>query len=150
MDENEPWVFLPKKQPVPESPPETAREIIRWWERRRLRYSLIVLLVAAAVELMQAALYPTLLQRTGKMAEWNLVLLFAVFTPVYYLVVANIAFTFGWIAEIAARAGFKDRVRRFGPIAYTAGVVATIVLILGPALYGVFLILSGAHIPPHR
>ena len=129
MDDNEPWVFLPEADPVPELPPETAREVIRWWERRRLKYNLLVIGLYIAGTFVTIILYPGYAKRIGVEPEWNMVGLFAAMHLVLAFIVSNVCYTAGWISHLVAKAILRDRVSRFGSVAYTVGMVFSVLLV---------------------
>jgi hypothetical protein len=129
MNDMEPWVFLPEREPGPEKPPETAREVIRWWERRRLKYNLLVLALFSIGILLVVILRAHYVQRTGALAEWPLVFIFAIMHLIFALVIANLCYTGGWVSEIIVRVVLRDKARRYGAIAYWVGIGLTIILL---------------------
>ena len=87
-----------------EQPSETGTsraDIIRWWEQRRLRYNLYVGLVGFVTWWLvliagNAAVKP------GVDFEEPLAMIFG---PLFYGIMANVCYTFGWIVDVAAYRG---------------------------------------------
>jgi hypothetical protein len=98
---------------VPDGPART-REVIAWWERRRLGYNLLV----AACAVPSFCLYLFFLVNSGHLAEGE-----DAVEPVALLaalvlgpVVVNVCYTFCWIAKLALRAQYRDPIRSAGPM----------------------------------
>jgi hypothetical protein len=53
---------------------------------------------------------------------------------IYYGIMANVCFTGGWIAELAAVRLWEDKAQHFGPICFTLGTLFSVVLTLVPWL----------------
>lgn len=112
-----------------------ARDVIRWWESRRLFFNLVVgctglltcfLLIACAFT------SDSLVGEPIGMPDGPLLGLF--FIPVY-AVLANICYTGGWIAELLVRtAGKPERAAAFGLKAFRLGVTFSIFVTFCPAL----------------
>jgi hypothetical protein len=116
---------------VPDGPAR-KRDVIAWWERRRLGYNLLV----AACAVPSFCLYLFFLANSGHLAEGE-----DVVEPVALLAalvlgpaVVNACYTFGWIAELALRAQHRDPSRRAGPMLLKAGLAFSALVILGPTL----------------
>jgi hypothetical protein len=102
--------------------------VILWWEQRRLRYNLIVGLVG----LCSLAFFGVAISRSGALhpgedAVEPLALLAA---PI----VVNIAYTAGWITEIAARSFLPTKAASLGPTLLRIGLVLTVGLELLPSV----------------
>lgn len=148
MDSDQPWVFLPEPEPAPEKLPETARQVIRWWERRRWKYNLAILALYFLGETIAISLYPGYVKRTGVLEEWGLVGIFAVVDCVGMLIAANILYTFGWISHLVIGSICGCRADRFGPVAYGLANAVSVVTLAG---YFVLVALHLIHgTPPRR
>jgi hypothetical protein len=115
------------KWPSANALPSTRREIIAWWEARRLRFNLYVGIVGAVTWLLviiagSAAVKP------GVDFEEPLAMIFG---PFVYGFVANICFTFGWIVDTLSYRGMP-RTRL-----YKAGVIFSVVLTSLPGIWAV-------------
>jgi hypothetical protein len=105
------------------TPPHTAGSVIKWWERRRLWYNLIlfaeIILVSLVLTILRAAYESTAL-------EWLASSLFFSAIPIIsgFLLLqipANIWYTCGWLVEIPLRKiwrnmpdGFSSWAQRIG------------------------------------
>ena len=94
----------------------TNREIIWWWEKKRILYN-AVMLIFGSVTLLLAYLGGAI-----KMFPWIGLTFFAVS--------ANIFYTSGWIIDIAGRRFLSDQPisRRLSPILFLAGTVFSVFL----------------------
>lgn len=149
MSNNEPWVFLPKPEPVPEPPPETAGGIILWWERRRLKYNFSILAAFLLGLSVDAALYPGYAKRIGTEPEWNMVGLFAVIDTIFCLFVLNLGYAGGWVVHLLARPFLGAKSSRFGAVLRLAVVVLSVLGILTVFVLDTVEMISGAP-PRHR
>lgn len=148
MNDTEPWVFLPEREPDPEKPPETAREVIRWWERRRLKYNLLVVGVYVACAFLAATLYPGYVKRTGALEEWPLVIVFRILYLIFIVIGSNSCYTCGWVSHLLVRIAFGDKASRSGPIAHGIGIVFSIAAILALFVPTIIQMISGT--PPRH
>jgi hypothetical protein len=102
----------------------SASAIVGWWERRRLRFNLIVG-GAGLVTLGTVTLFswlPPLSQGTG----------IPLGVVVAYGILANLFYTVGWISEIAFNAWWKDDPPPVGPLLFRQGLLFSIGLTLLP------------------
>ena len=103
------------------TPPHTVGSIIRWWERRRLLYNVIVL---AEIFLVSAVLG---FLRFGILEFESLQLLAYVFLLplgvglVLIQLPANLWYTFGWITEVSLRKLWRNIPDAFGSWAQRIG-----------------------------
>jgi hypothetical protein len=105
----------------------TRKEIIAWWEARRLRFNLYVGSIAAVTWLLvfivgSAAVKP------GVDFEEPLAMIFG---PIVFGFFANICFTLGWIVDTVSYRGMP-RTRL-----YKAGVIFSVVLTSLPGIWAV-------------
>jgi hypothetical protein len=109
---------------------ETVRQIIFWWELRRIPFNLIVgfvgiftLVFLFALEMLLHNDYlDEILPNPPTIAIFG------------YGVWANICFTGGWIAELFARAIFGEESKHFGEILFLFGLVFSVGLTFVPIL----------------
>jgi hypothetical protein len=101
----------------------TPREIVRWWEARRLRFNVLVGLVGVATSLTLFS-FPL----AGFQLETGLTV---VFVPLFYGLLANICYTLGWIVDTAA---YRGSPRRW---LFKAGVIFSVVLTALPGIWAV-------------
>jgi len=92
-------------------------DAIRWWEVRRVPYNLIVGFVGLA-SIVVMEIVGEMIVHAGEDFEEPLGLLLGVFMMI---VIANVAYTFGWILEVSvsgvdAGRRHQSRVRRFKKI----------------------------------
>jgi hypothetical protein len=102
-------------------------EVVRWWELRRLPYSLAAG-SAAVAGVVLLLLVDTLPPRLPP-AETDFEYLFA---PLVGLVLANVAYTGGWVTELLVRRA-TGGAPRFGPVAWTVGLAFSVLCALAPA-----------------
>lgn len=105
----------------------TVGGIVRWWERRRLPYNLIVgsagLVSTGYVALLNVAVWGQPLDLGGLLP---LILAFGVG--------ANVCYTLGPVVEAAVERLFRGRVLPVGPVLYRMGLTFSVGLALFPAL----------------
>ena len=107
--------------------PSTRREIITWWEARRLRFNLCVGIVGAVTWLLIITV-GSVAVKPGVDFEEPLAMIFG---PFVYGFFANICFTFGWIVDTISYRGMP-RTRL-----YKAGVIFSVVLTSLPGIWAV-------------
>jgi hypothetical protein len=113
------------------------KEIIRWWERRRVFYN-AVMFVAGLVTMMLA-----LLLREISFSE-----LVNVLPPVLIFgFSANLFYTLGWITEIVARRMIpeKEFVKRAGPLLFISGLCLSVFLTVAIDIAMVIAFFFGNH-----
>jgi hypothetical protein len=102
--------------------------VILWWELRRIAYN-IAMLVCGLIGLTLFVLIDQLPpQLPFEQRDWEplSVLVFAF--------LANVAYTGGWIAELTTRVLMRKTSNKFGPMAFSAGSLFSIILCFAPAV----------------
>jgi hypothetical protein len=112
---------------------ERTRDIIVWWESRRIPYNLIVgatgvvsAIVICLTGLVSAHLAGDAIGVSGSP-------LFEIFAVIIYGIMANICFTCGWVLELFSRRIWGARAEAFGEMAFTWGMLGSVLLTLVPA-----------------
>ena len=108
--------------------PPTSRSpasIIAWWERRRLRFNLIV--GATGIVTITVANLVFLLPPGSRLLGLPPVLL-----VLAYGGLANLCYTTGWIAELAFNAWWREDPPPVGPVLFRQGLVFAVGLTLLP------------------
>ena len=104
----------------------TPSEVIGWWEARRARFNLAVggtgLFTLAAVHLISR------IPPSGMEMPWQP----TVFIPLIYGVLANVAYTGGWAAELWIRNTLGREMEPVGPTLFRYGFAFSIGLTLFP------------------
>jgi hypothetical protein len=127
------WIFahqLEKSHPA---------HVVAWWELRRLPYNIII---AVTSLLTLSVFYAVALgcERSGGiplgMPRPPLLVLIAV---IAYWIVVNVFYTCGWILELLVARMWRVSTPVFGPIAFTLGTAASVVITLVPAGLVIFL-----------
>ena len=121
-------------------PAATAKDVIGWWESRRIPFNLIVgiagvitCICAGAVLGVAAILDPRNLDVGSPILGPILIALYAI--------LANICYTGGWIAELIIRKLWPHEAERFAQSSFFLGVVLSVLLTLAPGI--VFLVGGG-------
>jgi hypothetical protein len=108
------------------APPTSRRAsaVIGWWERRRLRYNLVVggagALTLAGISLI------------GLMPPYSHGLLVPPGAILVYGVLANIFYTAGWFSELVFNAWWRDSPPAVGPFLFRQGLIFSVGLTLLP------------------
>lgn len=84
----------------------TSRQVIRWWETRRLALNLILLALAIATYFAVQGVIGSIIPPHGNLEPF---VLFA--GALGYLAVVNVVHTFGWIVELRERQRHPQRAR---------------------------------------
>ncbi len=115
-------------------PITTVREMIGWWETRRIPYNLIVgsagVLSVIVVGIVGA----------GSSILFNSDFgvpdppLFALFAVVIYGIMANVCFTGGWLAELVLRKIWLREADRFATLSFSLGLLFSVLLTLAPGI----------------
>jgi hypothetical protein len=93
---------------------KSNKEIIRWWEQRRIFYNAVMLMAGFVTIILAVSL--------GEIAFTELV---NVLPPVLiFAFSANLFYTLGWITEIVCRKFIpeKEFVQKAGPVLFIAGI----------------------------
>jgi hypothetical protein len=111
------------------SEPLSPSKTILWWEVRRIHYNVFLsLLACVALPIFFLEVMRSGYLKPGEDAEEPLALLAA-------LVLANMAYTFGWMTEIVVNVVRRSSARRVGPALLRAGLIFSAVVVLAPAVY---------------
>jgi len=108
------------------SPPigQSAGQIVRWWEARRLHYNAIVfasILLAWAITSRRVIEFDSPWRSAaGSIGMWVLL----------FMVPANLWYTFGWVVDLGLKRGLRMRWAGFAPWALGAGVVFSILFVV--------------------
>jgi hypothetical protein len=128
-----------------DSPVRSAREVIGWWEARRIPFNLIVgsagiltCIIVGVVALGAEILFNSEFGLPNPPA-------FALIGIFIYGILANICFTGGWILELIIRRLWPREADRFATLSFSFGVIFSVLLTLAPAVLvgtaGVFALL---------
>ncbi len=102
----------------------TPRRLLRWWESRRLTYNVVVgasgLVTIGVIESLSL-----LVGFPGGHFPWHLVGL--------YGLLANVAYSFGWVVESALQKWLRRDTYGLGPALFRHGLVFSVGLTLFPA-----------------
>ncbi|WP_345169298.1 hypothetical protein [Nibribacter koreensis] len=107
-----------------ENAPNSTKEIILWWERRRLKFNLVYFLVS----IFTLALTVVLLGYNAFFG-FGLILMLAL--------AINVCYCFGWLTEIILRKGIDDLDMKVGPVFLGLGTVFTVAVIVLRGFYEV-------------
>ena len=121
---------------------ERTRDVIAWWESRRVPYNFIVGtagLVSAIIVLLTEIVTEHFV---GEAIGAGASPLFEVFAIIIFGVMANICYTGGWILELLSRRIWQARAAAFGEIAFTWGTLCSVLLTLVP---GAMAVVIGAY-----
>ena len=111
----------------PTPPASTAPgAVIGWWERRRLKFNVIVG-AAGLATLGLASLLAILPPFSHSLSV-------PVGVIVAYALVANACFTAGWILELLFNAWWRDAPSRVGPILFRQGLIFSVGITLLPVV----------------
>jgi len=111
-----------------------AREIIGWWEARRIPYNLIVgcagILTCLTLLVIAVASFELFHSDFGLPDPP----LFAVFGVIFYGIAANACYTGGWIAELIFRRVFPGEYDQWATSSFFLGLLFSVLLTLLPAI----------------
>lgn len=114
--------------PVPDLR-RTALSSLRWWESRRLLFNKVVG-ATGLVTLASVSVFFLLPPHT--LGTFSLLGMLA--GSVVYGIAANVCYTLGWLAELAARALWGRRAPDVGPLLFRQGLIFSVGLTLLPVL----------------
>ena len=103
---------------------QTVRQIIRWWEARRLYYNLVVF--AGILLAWGIALWPLSQVDSPWHTMWDLIAI----SVMIFLVPANIWYTCGWAVDLALK-----RWTGFAPWALGAGMAFSVAFVIALILW---------------
>lgn len=121
------WIFEPRSEAL------EPFEILKWWEKRRLPYNLIVGatgVLTCFITAMVAAISYKIFEEPIGIPDPPFV---AVFGVILFGIAANVCFTGGWIAELLAQKVWNEKAADFAQIAFTLGLGFSVLLTLAPA-----------------
>jgi len=129
-----------------ESPIGPTKDVIGWWEARRIPFNLIVGI---------AGIFSCIVAGFVVLGSYFLGIgsfdlpdppLFAVFGIILYATAANVCFTGGWVAELAVRKLCPREADRFATLSLSLGLIFSVLLTLTPGLLigiaGIFALLG--------
>jgi hypothetical protein len=111
----------------------SARQVVLWWEIRRIPYNLIVG-VAGLTTGVIAVIAGLLVESQGGEAIFPDPPLFAVIAILLYGVAANVCYTAGWIFELVARKWWPADSVAFGRLSFLFGIIGSIIVTFIPAI----------------
>ena len=114
-------------------PPDRAWDVVGWWESRRIPYNLIVGAAGIASAIVMLITGFVTEHVIGEAIGVPGSPLFAIVAVIVYGLMANICFTGGWILELLSRHIWGTRPEAFGEIAFTWGLLCSVLLTLVPA-----------------
>jgi hypothetical protein len=119
----------------------SAADIIKWWELRRIPYNIAVgttgIFTCATIFVIAAIAS----RRFGEPLGLSNSPIFELLGVVAYAIVANVCFTGGWFVEIIVRNIWREKAGAFAEIAFSLGLVFSILLTLVPAVVLVLIFL---------
>jgi hypothetical protein len=117
-----------------DAPVTSAKEVIGWWESRRIPFNLMVgtagiltSIIVGVVGLGSSILF-------GSDFGLPNPPLFALFGVVIYGIMANICYTGGWMAELVVRRIWPHEADRFATLSFFTGLAFSILLTLAPGI----------------
>ncbi len=118
-----------------DNPAVAARQVILWWESRRLFFNLAVFLTGmftCGLLIVCAFGSEQMVGEAIGLPDGPLLGLFAIFL---YGILANVFYTSGWICELfLRRIVAPEKASAFGILVFRAGVTFSVALTLSPAL----------------
>lgn len=131
-----------------DTPAQTARDVIGWWESRRIPFNLIVgsagLLTCISVGVVGLGSEILFNSEFGLPPPF-----LAVAGVLIYGIMANVFFTGGWVAEIALRRLWPAEADRFATTSFAFGLIFSVLLTLAPgalvAAGGLFKLIGHIH-----
>jgi hypothetical protein len=115
-------------------PPTTAKDLIGWWESRRIPFNLIVgsagiltCIVSGVVALTASMLFNSNFGIPNPPG-------FALIAVFLYAIMANVCYTGGWIVEIFIRRFWPHEADRFATSSFFFGLLFSVLLTLTPGI----------------
>lgn len=109
----------------------TRLEIVAWWELRRIPFNFIV----GACGLVTCLTFFLSVEAGDEMGS-SVLFLFGVLA---YGIAANVCYTGGWLAELLARALWKQRAEIFGQLSLFFGLIFSMLLTFVPSIFFLFI-----------
>ena len=110
-----------------DSAPQTRRDLVKWWEARRLRFNLWVGSVGVATWLL-VLIVGSLAVKPGVDFEEPIMMIIG---PIICGVIANVCFSLGWIVNTAV---YRGRPRA---ALYKAGLIFSVILTALPGIWAI-------------
>jgi len=129
-----------------EVPIGRSKDVIGWWEARRIPFNLIVG-IAGVLSCIVAGVVVLGSYFLGN-GDFDLPdpPLFAVFGIILYAIAANVCFTGGWLTEIVVRKIWPREADRFAITSFSLGLIFSVLLTLTPGILlgiaGIFALLG--------
>jgi len=124
------------------------KQVIFWWEKRRIYFNLIVGLTGILTCIVTLAIAWYSENKFGDAIGLPDPPIFALLGILLYGIAANVCYTGGWLFELVAKAIWKDRAKHFGEISFGLGLFFSVIVTLLPMI--VFLIvLAGKLLSSH-
>ena len=120
-------------------PAASAKDVIAWWESRRVSYNLLVGaagIFSCMIVAVDVAATRYLWRAEGGLPDPPIFLLFGILG---YGIAANLCFTVGWLAELVIRSLWAAESDRLAVLSFKIGLVFSVFLTLIPAfIFGAF------------
>jgi hypothetical protein len=117
-----------------ETPIASAKDVIGWWESRRIAFNLIV----GAAGIFTCVLTVVVALGSEILFDHNIggpdPPIFGLIWIAVYAVAANACFTGGWVAELLVRKLWPQESDRFATTTFATGLFFSVVLTLAPGL----------------
>ena len=120
-------------------------DIVKWWERRRISYNLIVGATGVFTLVVMGVCWVSAIARSCTPESGSepfdplfIQLMFMLVLAFIHIIGANIFYTGGWLLEIIVRKIWGERTGAFGEICFALGLVFSILLTLVPAVLFAF------------
>ena len=122
-----------------EKPAASAKDVIAWWESRRVLYNLLVGaagIFSCMIVAVDVASTRYLWRAGGELPDPPIFLVFGILA---YGIAANLCFTFGWVAELGIRSLWPAESDRLAVLSFKIGLVFSVFLTLIPGfIFGAF------------
>jgi hypothetical protein len=133
--------FTRHKAEDEDHPALTAWQILLWWEKRRLLYNALLLIIGV----LALIIFEVLMEKAiplGQDAEEPFGLFLGVAA---YAIMANVCYTLGWFIELASRDADPFAARRRAKWMYRTGLIFSCVLTTAPAWFALVFSLLHPH-----
>ncbi len=119
---------------------ESSKQIIIWWEVRRLPFNLFVGIagILTCLLVLGIVLFSDSIIEEPNGGGSPFLAVIAIFL---YGIAANICYMGGWLAELFAKAVWEERAKHFAEIAFPLGLLFSILLTFVPVAVCLFLLL---------
>jgi hypothetical protein len=112
----------------------SSRQIILWWEARRLFYNFAVGVTGLVAVVLMFGCGLISEKILGEPVGIPDPPIFAIFAIIAYGIMANVCYTGGWIAELVIRSAWQQDTQSFSQKAFTLGLLFSVFLTCVPAL----------------